>query len=275
MNRVYLLPFNQNLGYVDAYKTILGKRVFVLSGAFACLKILFLPLRARLIIEDVHIYWYLILLRFDLVVIHIPRGGCTFKIGWKDSGASKLIKVKLWRRNYIVIASDFFVDFFNDQEFISKHQKLLIHSEPLLNININGYSLKGAEKTLLILGDRATKEDYDAVIDRVPDLLKEKLVVTVHPRLNFRINKYPSNYSVNEIKNVISDGSVSSVVMFSKIGANLFILSDRLHSRPLWLEKGLIYENMVMLEALSTAIELNNTSILKIDVSTDSIANVF
>jgi len=275
MNRVYLLPFNQNLGYVDAYKTILGKRVSVLSGALIPLKILFLPLRARLIIEDIHIYWYLILLRFDLVVIHIPRGGCTFKIGWKDSDVSKRIKVKLWRRNYIVIASDFFVDFFNDQEFILRRQKLLIHSEPILDININSYAFKGAKKTLLILGDRATKEDYDAVIDRVPDLLKENLVVTVHPRLNFRINKYPSNYSVNEIKNVISDGSVSSVIMFSKIGANIFILSDCLHSRPLWLEKGLLYENMVMLEMLSTAIELNNTSKLKIDVSTDSIANVF
>jgi hypothetical protein len=275
MNRVYLLPFNQNLSYVDAYKVILGKRVSILSGDFVPLKLLFLPLRARIIIEDVHIYWYLILLRFDLVVIHIPRGGCTFKIGWKDSDASKRIKVKLWRRNYIVIASDFFVKFFKDQEFILKNQKLLIHSEPLLEININSYDFKVAEKTLLILGDRATKEDYDAVIDRVPDLIKEKLVVTVHPRLNFRVGKYPSNYAVHEIKNVISDGSVSSIIMFSKIGANIFILGDCLHSRPLWLEKGLIYENMVMLEELSTAIEINNTSILKIDVSTDSITNVF
>ena len=275
MNRVYLLPFNQNLSYVDAYKMILGKRISVLSGALVPLKILFLPLRARLIIEDVHIYWYLILIRFDLAVTHIPRGGCTFKIGWKDSGVSTRIKVKLWRRNYIVIASDFFVDFVNDQEFMLRRQKLIVHSEPLLDIHIKSYALKAAKKTLLLLGDRATKADYDAVIDRLPNLIKEKLVVTVHPRLNFRIDGYPSNYSVNEIKNVISEGSVSSILMFSKIGANIFILSDCLHSRPLWLKKDLIYENMVTLEKLSTAIELNNNSRLKIDVSTDSITSAF
>lgn len=275
MNRIYLLPFNQSLGYVDAYKAVLGKRVSILSGALAPLKILFLPLRARLIIEDVHIYWYLVLLRFDLVVIHVPRGGCTFKIGWKDSGVSKRIKVKLWRRNYIVIASDFFLDFFNEQEFVLRRQSLLIHSEPLLDIHINSYALERADKTLLILGDKATKQDYNAVIDSVPSLLKENLVVTVHPRLNFSIDKYPSKYSINEIKNVITDGSVSSVILFSKIGANIFVLSDCLYSRPLWLEKDFLYENMVMLDELSTAVELNNTSKLKIDVSTSSIAELF
>ena len=275
MNKIYLLPFNSNHLYLDAYKTVFGKRLVFLSGIFTPLKILFLPLRARLIIEDIHVYWYLILLRFDIEIIHIPRGGSTFKIGWKDSNVSKRIKLKLLRRDYIIIASDFFIDFFKDQEFISKKQMILVRSEPILEKGIKNYNKNMAEKTLLMLGDRATKENYYTIINNLPDQIKKKLIVTIHPRLDFRISEYPSEYSIKDIKNVISDGSISSVLMFSAVGVDLFILSDFLCSRPMWIDKNLVYKNMTSLDHLSTAIENNNKSILKINVSTESISDSF
>lgn len=273
MRFIYLVPFNFNQSYLDAYSNLFKKRLKILTGKFIIIKLFFLPYKAKVIIEDIHMYWYVYIIRFDLILYHVPRGGCTFKIGWKDSGCSFRIKLKLWRRDFIVIASDFFSNFFREQEFVLNNQDILICSEPILEINCLNYDYNKAYKTLLILGDRATKKAYEKIINHLSTDIKKNLVVTIHPRLNFEIDDYSSVYSLHEIKNVISDGSVSSILMFSKMGVNIYILNDELHSRPLYLEKSKFYSNMINLLDLDGQLENKKISGLKIDVSTKSLLN--
>ena len=266
----FLVLFNKNINYVNSYKELFKKDLHIISERFTALKILFLPFRATIIIEDIHIYWYLYFIRLDLILIHVPRGGCTFKMGWKDSNVSLRIKFKLWRRNKVVVASDFFSDFFSKQDFMLKYQKLIVCAEPILEVNINKQVQK-PDKTLLMLGDRAEKNDYLKVLAHIPTSFKNNLIITIHPRLNFKIENFQSSYDICEIKNVISDGSISSILMFNQLGANTFVIQDELFSRPLWNKKSEFYTNMIPLSNLTTALNNEETTSLNFNVSTKSL----
>ena len=268
--RKFLVPFNKNKNYINPYKKLFHEEIKIINNRFAPLKILLLPFRSTVIIEDIHIYWYLYFIRLDLILIHVPRGGCTFKIGWKDSNVNLRIKLKLWRRNKVVISSDFFLDFFYKQEFMLNYQKLIVCSEPILEFNINK-KLQKRDKTLLMLGDRAEKNDYIKVLTHIPKSIKENLILTIHPRLNFKIENFQSSYDTSEIKNVISDGSISSILMFSKLGANIYVIEDELFSRPLWSKKSDFYTNMFSLSNLGNALKNGETTSLNFNVSLKSL----
>ena len=270
--RKFLVPFNKNSNYIDSYKELFQEEIQIIHGEFTALKILLLPFRATVIIEDIHIYWYLYFIRLDLILIHVPRGGCTFKIGWKDSNVSLIIKFKLWRRNKVVIASDFFVDFFSKQEFMLSYQKLIVCAEAILDVNINKQQQqKKRDKTLLMLGDRSEEIDYLKVLSHIPASFKNNLIITIHPRLKFKIKNFQSSYNTSEIKNVITDGSISSVLMFSQLGANIYVIEDELFSRPLWNKKSEFYSNMIPLSNLATALNNKETTSLNFIISKKSL----
>ena len=71
MKKIFLVRFNRNRMYINSYKQLFKSDLKIISGFLSMFKILFLPLKAKVIIEDIHIYWYLYIIRFDLIIIHI------------------------------------------------------------------------------------------------------------------------------------------------------------------------------------------------------------
>ena len=69
----FLVRFNRNRMYINSYKQLFKSDLKIISGFYRCLKSFFF-LKSKVIIEDIHIYWYLYIIRFDLIIIHIPRG---------------------------------------------------------------------------------------------------------------------------------------------------------------------------------------------------------
>ena len=55
-------------------------------------------------------------------------------IGWKDSNPPLRIKLKLWRRNYLVIASDFFQKLFFRTRIHEILPRIIVCAEPILEI---------------------------------------------------------------------------------------------------------------------------------------------
>ena len=122
-----------------------------------------------------------------------------------------------------------------------------------------------------MLGDRATKEDYKKVLNSLSEKLKKNLVLTIHPRLNFKIDGFSSSFECSQIRNVITDGSISSAILFTEIGASLYVIKDYCFSRELWNNKSEFYENMSNLNDISNSILNNNKTLIKFNISTDSL----
>ena len=87
--RKFLIPFNKNSNYVDSYKELFQEEIQIINEEFTALKILLLPFRATIIIEDIHIYWYLYFIRLDLILIHLLIMN-NYQIAFVEGGSSQL-----------------------------------------------------------------------------------------------------------------------------------------------------------------------------------------
>ena len=270
--QIYLVPFNLNFAYIDSYTRLFKDRMRMLYDPF---QILILPLFSKVIIEDIHKFSWVYFFRLDLFLIHIPRGGGTFKIGWKDTNPiKKYIWLRLWRRNRIVICSSLFKDFFLDQERILFYQKIEIFEEPIVTVNKKTYQTNESNtilNVLIMLGDRSNDNQYTLLLDQLSNIYNVK--ISIHPRINTKLKN--SEYLWNDIDLVIVDGSVSITPFLQSVGIRYLVLSDMESSRKMWIDKDNLYSNMVDFKHLKTRIPNGPYTKLKHKLSNKNLTTKF
>lgn len=267
--KVYLVPFNEPSFYVDAYLKLYPNISIIRSRR----TLLFLPLRSLVVIEDIHKWAECYLLRLDLFIIHVPRGGCSFKIGWLDTNPHFYIWLKAWRRNRIVVGAEFFLDYFREQEKIRVWQDIVVAQEPAIRSiskELSGVSDSKKSIILIMLGDRATDQDYE-YFDNLK-IAGFEIKFSVHPRLN--IDRYSDKWEWSEIYAVISDGSISISILLEALCIKHYVLDDLLCSRNLWITKHNVYSNMIMLCDFDEKFIQKKPTKLKFDLSSTELLEV-
>ena len=253
---VYLVPFEEPSHYVDAYVNLYPSLNVIRSKK----ELLLLPFRSVVIIEDIHKWAVCYLLRIDLRIVHVPRGGCSFKIGWLDTNPHFFIWIKAWRRNAIVIGSEFFRDYVVRQDKLKFWQSIIYAEEPISKVYRALKSPKDThvlKKTILImLGDRATEEDYRRFLSL--DFGNNTVKYSVHPRL--KLKRKSDIWHWEEISTVISDGSVSISLFLELCRIKHIVIEDLCCSRKMWIGKEEIYSNMIPFHVLSEAVSKGDTS---------------
>ena len=261
--KVNLVPFNNNKFYLDAYKSAFSNRLNILESRRS---ILFLPPFSTLIIEDVHKrHWYY-KLRLDLYLVHVPRGGGSFKIGWKSTGTPLKKWIRLWRRNIIVVASEEFAQVAMAEERMMPWQKIRVVREPLLD-NCHVLPRKRGEHIgtiLVMLGDRATEADYLSVIEGLKS--DYKVLFSIHPQVKIKLKS--DIYNWEEIDAVVVDASVSITLFLQEQRIPFLVPIDLATSRPMWTSIDELYDGTIKVSELSEKIKHKEFSTLKMNLST-------
>ena len=269
--QVYFVPFNLNKAYTEAYEVLFKNRIRMIYNPF---RILILPFFSKVIIEDIHKFSWAYLIRLDLFLIHVPRGGGTFKIGWKETNPKLKIWIRLWRRNSLVICSKLFLDFFIDQEKIRSYQKIELLEEPIVSVNKESYCANISNpilNVLIMLGDRSSDNQYTLLMEELSGLYNVK--ISIHPRRKTELVN--SEYLWNDIDLVIVDASVSITAFLQATGIRFLVLSDIKSSRKMWISKENLYSNMVDLEHLKARIVQGPYTQLKHKLSNKSLITKF
>jgi hypothetical protein len=268
---IYLVPFNNNLNYLDPYKKLFKNRIKLLLNP---LDIFLIPLFSTLLIEDIHKFSLMYFIRLDLYIVHIPRGGGTFKIGWKDTKPRFHIWLRLWRRNKVILCSEMFIDFFKSQEKIKFYQKIDIFEEPIVTVSKELYKLNNSRpisNVLIMLGDRSSDIQYTQLVKQLSKLYN--VSISVHPRRKTSLTN--SKYSWNDIDLVIVDASVSITTFLQSTGIRYLVLSDIESSRKMWITKENLYLNMVESKNLKLRISQGPYTKLKHKLSNKSLITKF
>ena len=264
---VNLVPFDEPSYYVDAYLKLYPSLNVIRSKK----ALLTLPFRSVVIIEDIHKWAVCYLLRIDLHIVHVPRGGCSFKIGWLDTNPHFFIWIKAWRRNAIVVGSEFFKDYVVNQDRLKFWQSIIYAEEPISKVYRTLKSCKDShdvKKTILImLGDRATEEDYRRL--STLDFGKYTVKYSIHPRL--KLKRKSDIWHWEEISTVITDGSVSISLFLESCRIKHIVIADLCCSRKMWINKEEIYSNMIPLHELCEAVGKGETSNLEFELTTSDL----
>lgn len=270
---VYLVPFDDKKGYVEAYKYVFGSKLLLVNSFSDVLR---LPFRSIVLIEDVHKYSISYFLRLDLRIFHVPRGGCTLKIGWRTDRRSRWYTwIRLWRRNGLIINSPFFADFFRYEERLKSYQQLLIAHEPLVDYWKESLSFRKSRNiinrvVLVALGDRSTSEHYRLVHSKLsPDWT---VLNSVHPRVSIEIKSDIYDWSMVDL--VIIDRSVSLVTFLEMVGIPYIVIEDINSSRDMAFDFQELYENTSPLDELDLRLSNDEYSKLKIDLTQTSLINI-
>ena len=193
-----------------AKRNLIGRLAFVL-------RVLILPFRATVIIENISFGSEALFFRRDLYVIHVPRGGGTFKIGWKDSGRLTLFTLlRLRRRDKVIVSSKLFADYLALQE-ATPRDRFVLCQEP-----INFCKSQGKRtKCLLALSECAENDDYSLLAKQL-NSLNHRVITSKHPISNEQKN----NYKLTEINTIVTDCTTLAVYGFLN-GLAVFIVPEK------------------------------------------------
>lgn len=191
----YTEAYTELLDDCSEFKILFFKNRNLLGRIFFNLKVLILPYNSTVIIENISFGMEALILRQDINVIHVPRGGGTFKIGWKTSNSlTYLVKLRLARRNKILVSSNLFSEYLTNQENTAL-EKFIVCSEP---VNILKTSMPRTD-TLIALSECATEERYNNIMALISD--KKNLKISYHPILQ----KDSDNYQLKNVAQIITD----------------------------------------------------------------------
>lgn len=205
MKKVFLIAHSTNAdSYTNAYNDVLGsvcnfvilfwstRNVF--TRILLNLKVLILPRNCTVIIENISFGMEALLVRRDIQVIHIPRGGGTFKIGWRTAGKlSYYVKLRLLRRNLIFVSSPIFRDYLSTEE-ATPFDRYRLCLEPICIVP----DVSERTDVLVALSECAGIKDYEKITEKLVD---ENLLVSFHPILA----KKSDVYDLNRVKRIVTD----------------------------------------------------------------------
>lgn len=205
MKSVYLIAHSTHAdSYTDAYNDVLGSisnfvilfwsNRNIITRLLLNLKVLFLPKHCVVIIENISFGMEALLVRRDLHVIHIPRGGGTFKIGWRSSGKLNFyVKLRLLRRNSIFVCSKIFQDYLSTEE-ATPLDRYKLCLEPICIIP----DIPERTDVLVALSECAGMKDYEKI---TKNLVEENFLISYHPILK----KKSDLYDLNKVKRIVTD----------------------------------------------------------------------
>ena len=229
--------------YIAAYEEILGTNTiyYNTNKLRDICQILFAKPGSVVFIENIHKLAWLILLRIDLRVVHIPRGGGTYKVGWRHNGCSAWIRLKLWRRNRIVVSSKIFVDYLAHQEF-SSSEKFILSPEPIIVQQSQSHHKPLGKKILIALSECTNIDELRGIAKEIETL--RPVVVSYHPILG--ITSTP--YSYDEIDVIITD--CTTIAIHAKyLSKRLIVISETQNkNRALWRKQSEFFDRIISRE---------------------------
>ena len=208
-------------------------------------ELLFLPYRSKVYIENIHKFAWVFFIRLDLIVVHVPRGGGTFKLGWRDVNINKIKKLfvifKLKRRDYIIVSSPIFIDYLQHAEYTAS-RKFLLAKEPINSTMLYCNTKEKIETVLIALGECGTEEDYNYIESMIYLYSNDISVIrSYHPILN-KSNAF--TYDMNNVDLLITDTTTLSISAFYKNKKFIIINSDIKGNRSFYNNISFFYKNV-------------------------------
>lgn len=168
--------------YTASYKKLFPNIniIFPQNKLSVFIAILMFRPKGTVFIENIHIGFVALLFRQDLNVVHVPRGGGTFKIGWRQSNLSVfqrlVVKLKLNRRDALVVSSETFSEYLAYAEWTSR-EKIILAREPLVTATLRkkGINSPSEKYVLIALSECADSAQYATVKGHLPSNLNVRI----------------------------------------------------------------------------------------------------
>ena len=240
--------------YTAAYQKLFPEIQIIFPGRQFLLfaKIFIFKLKSTVFIENIHVGFIALLFRQDLKVVHVPRGGGTFKVGWRQSGLSVLqrllVKLKLSRRDTLVVSSEIFAEYLAYAEWTPR-EKILIAREPLVKASLkkDPADMSGEKYVLIALSECADGCHYGSVRRHLPSDLPVR--ISCHPGSGLKSD----DFEWSCVSGLITDCTTLSIVA-DYLDIPFYIISEnQSFERRLFAPQNNFFQNVYSLSELNDA----------------------
>ena len=261
--KIYYFPFDGGSSvYNNAYDFLnRASREFLIETLKSRFDILKLPFQSVVIVEAISSISWEFFIRFDLKILHTPRGGASLKIGWKTVGDVKWhIKLRLLRRNFVLFRNKIIARYYSLEEGIS-HGKVCIGPEVVDEYFLTMPTQEGCVH-ISLSECWSGKELAEFIRELIQDsnLKNNKITISIHPAIRLSdddaqyLEPFIKEFGEEYLPEILITDCVSTVFIADKLRLKIKIVKERQSpTRELFIHQASIFcDSRLNIQALET-----------------------